>query len=92
MPRHSAALHNVILTPLVIEKLPRGAGRGAVRRAWEKQEMERKWEESSWAKKREQREKRRGLNDFERFQVLRLRKQVRSIPLWAFGFLGMGFR
>lgn len=41
--------------------------------------MEQKWEESSWAKKREQREKRRGLNDFERFQVLRLRKQVRSI-------------
>ena len=76
VPRHSASLHNAILTPLVIEKLPRGAGRGAVKRAWEKQEVESKWEESAWAKKREQREKRKNLTDFERFQVLKLRKQV----------------
>ena len=61
----------------MIEKLPRGAGRGAVKRAWEKQEVETKWEGSAWAKKREQREKRRNLTDFERFQVLKLRKQVR---------------
>ena len=76
VPRHAAALANVILTPFVIEKLPRGAGRGAVKKAWEKQEVEKKWEESTWAKRREQREKRRALTDFERFQVLKLRKQV----------------
>ena len=60
----------------MIEKLPRGAGRGAVKKAWEKQEVEKKWEESAWAKRREQREKRKGLSDFERFLVLKLRKQV----------------
>ena len=60
----------------MIDKLPRAAGRGPVARAWEKAEVEKKWEESTWAKRREQREKRRGLTDFERFKVLRLRKQV----------------
>jgi len=38
--------------------------------------VDEKWMESSWAKKREQREKRRGLSDFERFKVMRLKKQV----------------
>jgi hypothetical protein len=43
------------------------------------------WLESSWAKKREQRERRSGLSDFERFKVMRLRKQVsttRTILRW----------
>jgi len=60
----------------VIPKLPRAAGRGAVARAWEKAEVEKKWEESAWAKRRAQREKRRNLTDFERFKVMRLKKQV----------------
>ena len=38
--------------------------------------MEKKWDESAWAKRREQREKRRNLSDFDRFKVLRLKKQV----------------
>ena len=38
--------------------------------------MEKKWDESTWAKRRDQREKRKALTDFERFKVLRLRKQV----------------
>lgn len=81
VPRLSTALANVIITHLVIPKLPRAAGRGAVSKAWEKEGVEEKWEESAWAKRREQREKRRGLTDFERFKVLRLRKQVCiSIP------------
>lgn len=77
VPRHAEAFANLILTPIVIEKLPRAAGRGAVARAWEKQEVEKKWAASSWAKRRESREKRRALTDFERFKVLRLKKQVR---------------
>ena len=39
--------------------------------------MEDKWAGSAWAKRREQREKRRNLTDFERFKVLRLKKQAR---------------
>ena len=76
VPRHSAAMNNFIITPLVIAKLPRGAGRGAVARAWEKNEVEKKWDQSAWAKRREQREKRRNLSDFDRFKVLRLKKQA----------------
>ena len=41
--------------------------------------MEQKWDESAWAKRREQREKRRNLSDFDRFKVLRLKKQVCGI-------------
>lgn len=69
----------MIVTPIVIPKLPRAAGRGPVARAWEKEEVEAKWEKSAWAKRREQRVKRRGLNDFERFKVMKLKKQVRSL-------------
>ncbi len=68
----------MIVTPIVIPKLPRAAGRGPVAKAWEKEEVEAKWEKSAWAKRREQRVKRRGLNDFERFKVMKLKKQVRS--------------
>ncbi|KAI4215498.1 MAG: hypothetical protein LQ351_001967 [Letrouitia transgressa] len=77
VPRHAVGLSNVIVTPIVIPKLPRAAGRGAVARAWEKEEVESKWDQSAWAKRREQREKRRALSDFERFKVLKLRKQAR---------------
>jgi len=76
VPRHATALGNVILTHIVMPKLPRAAGRGAVARAWEKDEVEQKWEESAWAKRRAVREKRRNLTDFDRFRVLKLNKQV----------------
>lgn len=78
MPRHAAALAHVTLTPIVIPKLPRGARTGVVKAAWEKNEVESKWEGSAWAKGRDRSAKRRQLTDFERFKVMRLRKQVRS--------------
>ncbi|KAI9768992.1 MAG: hypothetical protein M1840_004588 [Geoglossum simile] len=77
VPRHATSLSNVVLTPVVIPKLPRAARTGVVKRAWEKAEVESKWSQSSWAKKRDQRERRRALSDFERFKVMKLRKQTR---------------
>ena len=77
VPRQSIALARLVLTPIVLEKLPRGARTGAVKAAWEKAGIEAKWQESAWAKKRAQKERRRALTDFERFKVLRLRKQAR---------------
>ena len=71
------SLAYVSLTPVVIEKLPRGAGNGAVRAAWEKAGVEKTWENSAWAQNRERSVKRKQLTDFERFKVMRLRKQVR---------------
>ena len=66
----------MIITPIVIPNLPRAAGRGPVAKAWEKEEVDSKWDQSAWAKRRDQRQKRRGLSDFERFKVMKLKKQV----------------
>jgi ribosomal protein L14E/L6E/L27E len=76
VPRHALALAHVSLTPIVIPKLPLAAGTGAVKKAWEKAEVESKFEDTSFAKKRAQQERRRKLSDFERFKVMRLKKQV----------------
>lgn len=96
VPRHASALANVILSPLVIPKLPRAVGTGPLRKAWEKEEVDKKWEDSAWAKNRERRQKRRALTDFERFKVMRLRKQVGTSGLCLvvgrrFGMGGMVF-
>lgn len=75
-PRTPIALSAVSLTAFVIPKLPKAAGTSPVAKLWEKEEIDKKWAESSWAKKREQQERRRTLSDFERFKVMRLKKQV----------------
>ncbi|KAG0651523.1 Large ribosomal subunit eL14-B [Hyphodiscus hymeniophilus] len=77
VPRQSIALAQLILTPLVLEKLPRGSRTGVVKKQWAAAGIEAKWQESAWAKKRQQKERRRALTDFERFKAMRLRKQAR---------------
>ncbi|KAL2217044.1 60S ribosomal protein L14 [Thermoascus aurantiacus ATCC 26904] len=77
VPRHVLPLAHATLTPFVIPKFPRAAGTGPVRRLWEKNEIDEKWAKSSYVKKEEQREKRKNLTDFERFKVMRLKKQAR---------------
>jgi Ribosomal protein L14 len=79
------------MTPIVIPKLPRAAGTGPVRRLWEKNEIDQKWAESSWAKKKEQQDKRRNLGDFERFKVMRLKKQVSFLRLRSSDVLNYGW-
>lgn len=78
VPRHALALAHATLTPFTIPKLPRAAGTGPVKKLWEKEEIDEKWEQSSWAKKKAQMDRRKNLTDFERFKVMRLKKQVRS--------------
>lgn len=75
--RQAVALADVLLTAIVVEKLPRGARSGAVKAAWEKTEVDSKWKASNWYKKRVQNERRKALTDFDRFKVLRLKKQRR---------------
>ena len=77
VPRHSAPLSSLALTPIVMQKLPRAIGRGPLKRKWEAAKVEQQWEESTFARSRARSEKRRQLNDFERFKVMRLKKQVR---------------
>jgi len=77
VPRHSAQLSNVALTPIVMTDLPRAIGTGPLIAKWKKQEVDKKWAETTFSKNRDKSAKRRALNDFERFKVMRLRKQVR---------------
>lgn len=77
VPRQAIPLDHIVLTPFVIEKLPKSAGTGPLKKLWEKSEIDAKWAESSWAKKREIRDRRSNLTDFERFKVMRLKKQMR---------------
>ncbi|KIW24643.1 uncharacterized protein PV07_10347 [Cladophialophora immunda] len=83
VPRQAIATSTVSLTPWVIPGLPKAAGTGAVKKKWESYEVDKKWAESSWAKKREQQDRRRNLTDFERFKVMRLKKQARFEVLKA---------
>jgi large subunit ribosomal protein L14e len=77
VPRQQFPLAYVTLTPFTIPKLPRAAGTGPVKRLWEKEEIDSKWANSTWAKRAAQADRRKNLTDFERFKVMRLKKQVR---------------
>jgi large subunit ribosomal protein L14e len=51
VPRQAIAYRHLILTPYTITKLPRAAGTGAIKKAFEKAGVAEKWEASGWAKK-----------------------------------------
>lgn len=75
--RQAISLGKVVLTPIVLPNLPRGARTGTVEKKWAAAEVDSKWAATSWAKKLAARERRSQLTDFERFQVLVLKKQRR---------------
>ena len=74
--RQAIHLGQVVLTPLTFA-LPRGARTSVVAKKWAAAGVTEKWATTSWAKKIAQRERRANLSDFERFQVMVLRKQKR---------------
>ncbi|KAK9367994.1 ribosomal protein L14-domain-containing protein [Lipomyces kononenkoae] len=77
VPRQAFPLARATLTPIVIPKLTRGARTGTTTKKWTEAGVDEKWANSAWAKKIKSREIRWGLTDFERFQVLILKKQRR---------------
>lgn len=77
VPRHVLPLSAATLTHFTIPQLPRAAGTGPVKKLWAKNEIDGKWAKSSFAQRTDRSERRKNLSDFERFKVLRLRKQVR---------------
>ncbi|KAH8836222.1 ribosomal protein L14 [Drechmeria coniospora] len=77
VPRQAISLSKCLLSQFVIEGLIRGSRNGTVKKAWEKAEIDAKWKESNWAKKRDQIKRRKNLTDFDRFKVMRLKKQRR---------------
>lgn len=62
---------------MVIPNLPRGARTTTVKKFWEKAEIDAKWKASNWAKGKDRQAKRAALTDFDRFKVMRLKKQRR---------------
>ncbi|KFA77565.1 hypothetical protein S40288_05728 [Stachybotrys chartarum IBT 40288] len=77
VPRQSVPLSKVLLSQLSVEGLNRGARHASLKKQWDSSEIDSKWKETNWAKKREQIARRKGLTDFDRFKVLRLKKQRR---------------
>ncbi|CAF9925896.1 MAG: hypothetical protein GOMPHAMPRED_004004 [Gomphillus americanus] len=77
VPRHSAPLSSVSLTAIVLKKLPLAIRRGPLTKVWEKEEVESKWKQTASAKSALRKQTRKNLTDFERFKVVRLRKQAR---------------
>ena len=77
VPRQAINLTDVLLADLKLEKLPRAVRTGTLKAAWEKGEIDAKWKDSKWAKRKDQTERRKALTDFERFKVMRLKKQRR---------------
>ncbi|KAK6490948.1 60S ribosomal protein L14-like [Huso huso] len=66
------------LTDFVI-KVPHSAGQKAVRKAWEKAEVNEKWSSSNWAKKIAAKEKRAKMTDFDRYKVMKAKKMRNKI-------------
>lgn len=74
--REAIHLGQVVLTPLSFA-LPRGARSAVVAKKFAAAGITEKWNQTAWAKKIAQRQRRAALTDFERFQVMVLRKQKR---------------
>lgn len=79
VPRQSYPYKHLVLTPILLPGLPRGAGTGVVKKLIEKDATVKKWESSKWAQKLVAVEKRRKLNDFGRFNVLLDKKRRRDV-------------
>merc|ERR1712095_78857 len=76
--RQAYRIKNLHLTPLVT-KFPFSARTKVVRAAWEKDGITKKWEESAWAKRMEMKAKRKGLNDFDRFKLMKAKSARNKI-------------
>jgi large subunit ribosomal protein L14e len=75
--RQAIPLTKALLSHLKVENLNRGSRHATLKEQWEKSEIDAKWKESNWFKRRDQIQRRKALTDFERFKVLRLKKQRR---------------
>lgn len=77
VPRQGIYLSKLVLTNLVIPNIAQGMKSTALTKKWEAADICNKWAQTAWAKKIAQRETRKSLSDFERFQALVYKKQRR---------------
>merc|ERR1711974_201616 len=76
--RQAYRIKNLYLTPLVT-KFPFSARTKVVRTAWENDDITKKWEESSWAKRMAMKARRKGLTDFDRFKLMKAKSARNKI-------------
>ncbi|KAI9597549.1 putative 60S ribosomal protein L14 [Syncephalis fuscata] len=62
-----------------IGKLPRAVRTSTLRKVIESQKLAEQWAQTAWAKKISARDTRKSLSDFDRFKVMRFKKQVRNV-------------
>lgn len=79
VPRQVIRYRYTTLTPYIVPELPRGAGTPKVKKCFDKSDVLEKWAKSSWAKKREAQKAKRNSSDFERFNIMLLKKQRRYL-------------
>ncbi|KNC84523.1 hypothetical protein SARC_03269 [Sphaeroforma arctica JP610] len=77
--RQMVSFKRLSLTNLKVEGFVHSATAKIVKKQWEACEIEKKWTESTWAKKLAQREARANTTDFQRFQVMINRKKRSQI-------------
>ncbi|XP_002741492.1 large ribosomal subunit protein eL14-like [Saccoglossus kowalevskii] len=74
--RQAVNMKRLHLTKFVL-KIPHSVRTKIVRKAWEKDEITKKWQDTTWAKKIVIKEKRAQLTDFDRFKLMKA-KQARG--------------
>ncbi|KAI9506945.1 hypothetical protein GGI25_000028 [Coemansia spiralis] len=77
--RQVISFKNVVLTDIVVKNLPRTIGSKALAKFLEKEQVVEAWQKTAWAKKLEARKRRAAMSDFDRFKLMRLKKQQRAI-------------
>ncbi|KAJ2847876.1 hypothetical protein IWW36_000456 [Coemansia brasiliensis] len=77
--RQQISFKDVVLTDLVVKRLPRDVSAKVLAKYLEKQQVVEAWQKTAWAKKLEARKRRANMTDFDRFKLMRLRKQQRSV-------------
>jgi large subunit ribosomal protein L14e len=81
--RQAVSFKRASLTPIVLN-IPRGVGSTALLKKIKDQDLEGKWNKTSWARKIAKRSTRAALSDFDRFKLMLARKKKATIVNKAF--------
>eukprot|EP00386_Alphamonas_edax_P013532 GDKI01041788.1.p2 GENE.GDKI01041788.1~~GDKI01041788.1.p2 ORF type:complete len:148 (-),score=60.86 GDKI01041788.1:158-574(-) len=72
--RHMIPFKRLALTDIKV-KVPRNARSSTVKKAWKTEEVEKKWAESAWGKKRIAKATKAAMTDFDRFSLMVVKKK-----------------
>ncbi|XP_067650863.1 large ribosomal subunit protein eL14-like [Haliotis asinina] len=84
--RNSINFKALQLTPFTL-KLGPSARTGTVMKAWKKEGIDKKWSETTWAKKLANQEKKAMLSDFDRFKLMKAKQARNRVIKVEFGKL-----